>query len=347
MSQCLITYDKIPKDAGFRMAGYWVWCGSAIRGEDGLYYLFASRWPRSLPFSAWMYASEIVRAVSDNPFGPFTFQEVVLPARGPQYWDGRCTHNPYILRHNGRYILYYMGSTHPFPPLDETSRLPYNCEYNVVGRANKRVGMAVAERITGPFTRFDEPLLPTRPGRFDNFLTSNPAAVIREDGSVCMLYKARAYLGREQNYQHGVMTIGAATASDCFDPKSYRRLDQPVFTPGEIHIEDPFLFEREGKLFMLAKDMNGNISGRKYSGICAESADGLHWQMRRGVVAYDRRITLWDGSETEYYKMERPFVLFEEGRARCIYFASTPTNNGTDYGDESFNLAVPIREFNL
>ena len=27
------------------MDGYWVWDGSTIRGEDGRYHLFASRWP--------------------------------------------------------------------------------------------------------------------------------------------------------------------------------------------------------------------------------------------------------------------------------------------------------------
>ena len=28
-------------EAGFRMAGYWVWDSSIIRGDDGLYHLFA------------------------------------------------------------------------------------------------------------------------------------------------------------------------------------------------------------------------------------------------------------------------------------------------------------------
>jgi hypothetical protein len=28
-------------EAGFRMPGYWVWDSSIIRGDDGLYHLFA------------------------------------------------------------------------------------------------------------------------------------------------------------------------------------------------------------------------------------------------------------------------------------------------------------------
>ena len=59
-----------------------------------------------------MVASEIVHAVSDVPQGPYHFSDVALPARGAQYWDGRSTHNPRILKQNGKYYLIYMGSTH-------------------------------------------------------------------------------------------------------------------------------------------------------------------------------------------------------------------------------------------
>ncbi|WP_053377186.1 hypothetical protein [Paenibacillus sp. FJAT-27812] len=82
------------------MDGYWVWCGSVAKGEDGRFHMFASRWPKSLPMHpGWIVASEIVRAVSDTPEGPYDFQEVVFPARGAEYWDGRSTHNPHIVKH--------------------------------------------------------------------------------------------------------------------------------------------------------------------------------------------------------------------------------------------------------
>lgn len=60
-----------PVGGGFSMEGYWVWCGSVIQGEDGRYHMFASRWPKTLPFHpGWGVASEIVRADSDTPRGP-------------------------------------------------------------------------------------------------------------------------------------------------------------------------------------------------------------------------------------------------------------------------------------
>ena len=50
---------------GFNMEGYWVWCGSVVKGEDGKYHMFASRWRKSLPMHpGWLLESEVVRAVS-------------------------------------------------------------------------------------------------------------------------------------------------------------------------------------------------------------------------------------------------------------------------------------------
>ena len=106
---------SIPLGTGFEMEGYWVWCGSVVKGGDGKYHMFASRWPKAYPMHpGWLLASEVVRAVSDTALGPFTFAEVVLPARGAEYWDGRATHNPHIKKHGDTYVLFYMGSTNPF-----------------------------------------------------------------------------------------------------------------------------------------------------------------------------------------------------------------------------------------
>ncbi|MDD3430215.1 MAG: hypothetical protein PHG02_09470, partial [Oscillospiraceae bacterium] len=70
-------YKPAPLEGGFVMEKYWVWCGSVVQGEDGLWHMFASRWPKTLPFHpGWGIASEIVRAVADKPEGPYRFAEV-------------------------------------------------------------------------------------------------------------------------------------------------------------------------------------------------------------------------------------------------------------------------------
>ena len=77
--------DKLlpaPKGGGFAMEDYWIWDPSVIKGEDGRYHMFASRWSKKYGFGNWVTNSEVVRAISDTPEGPSEFVEVVLPARG-------------------------------------------------------------------------------------------------------------------------------------------------------------------------------------------------------------------------------------------------------------------------
>ena len=47
----------------FEDADYWTWCGSAVKGDDGKYYLFAARWSKQRPFfSGYVFSSEVVCA---------------------------------------------------------------------------------------------------------------------------------------------------------------------------------------------------------------------------------------------------------------------------------------------
>ncbi|CAG7618538.1 hypothetical protein PAESOLCIP111_02124 [Paenibacillus solanacearum] len=330
-----------PKNGGFRMEGYWVWCGSVVRGEDGKYHMFASRWPKHYPMHpGWLFASEIVRAVSDTPEGPYAFQEVVLPARGAEYWDGRSTHNPHITKHNGTYVLFYMGSTHPLPDPDPKSFQGLHDPVTIVARANKRIGVATAPSVFGPWTRLDAPVLSTRPGCFDSFLTSNPAPSVAEDGSVLLIYKARKY---EDNV-HGQMTIGAAAADHYLGP--YRVLqEEPVFPPERFHLEDPFIWRTKNGYEMIAKDMDGNICGEKYGGIHARSADGLKWDVSEEPHAYSRSIAWDDGTTTTLGNMERPFLLFgEDGEPTHLFAAVSDGTKGFSDAKNTWNMVFPLKE---
>ncbi len=183
-----------PLNGGFQMENYWVWCGSVVKGEDGRFHMFASRWPKHLPMHpGWLVASEVVRAVSDIPEGPYEFQEVVLPARGAEYWDGRSTHNPSIMKHGDTYLLYYTGMTYPFDDVLPDEPFDLQDPRTIVARSNKRIGIATAKSVLGPWERKDQPILHTRPGKFDSFLTSNPAPCVHDNGSVLLIYKARRY----------------------------------------------------------------------------------------------------------------------------------------------------------
>ena len=172
----LIETGSAPKESGFKMKDWFVWCGSAIK-VDGAYHLFASRWPKSTHFpKGYMTHSEIIRATADDPLGPYTFQEVVLGKRDSKYWDGIMTHNPSIYKTGDTYVLYY----------NARGSGPY-----------RQIGYATAKSITGPWTRNDRPI---NFGRDAN----NPAAFFESDGSVKLMWRDRTlgiYLATAPSYE--------------------------------------------------------------------------------------------------------------------------------------------------
>ena len=95
---------------GFRLPDQWVWCGSAVR-SDGKYCLFAACWPSTFPMlEGYLLSSRIVLAVSDTPEGPYRYRYDIAPEPGSGL---RMAHNPTVLRRDGRYYLYFIGSTYP------------------------------------------------------------------------------------------------------------------------------------------------------------------------------------------------------------------------------------------
>ena len=54
------------------------WDGQIIKGPDGKYHMFASRWDQSRGHGGWG-GSAAVHAVSDNPIGPYIDKGLVWP----------------------------------------------------------------------------------------------------------------------------------------------------------------------------------------------------------------------------------------------------------------------------
>lgn len=327
------------------MDGYWVWCGSVIKGEDGNYHMFASRWKNDLPFHpGWGMESEIVRAVSKTPQGPYTFAEVVLGNRGPQFWDGRSAHNPSIQKHGDTYILFYVGMTHPFGETPRGDALKHESYQWRAARSNKRIGIATSKSVFGPWERRDKPIFDVRPDGYDNFFTSNPAPCINPDGSCLLLYKTRTYLtppyATDDTYSD--MKIGVAFA-DCYDGP-YRRLkDTPLFDVNEGVLEDPFLWRTDSGYAMIAKDWKGSYTGDVGSVVYASSPDGVQWSMQNHPAC--SRQVLWnDGVTRTMGNMDRPFLLFDGDEMTHLFVA---TNDGSEAGfstlTRSWNACIPLK----
>ena len=333
-----------PLHGGFHMDGYWIWCGSAIKGEDGNYHLFASRWSKEQPMHpGWLFGSEIVRAVSSCPEGPYEFEEVVLSNRGHQYWDGMAVHNPYITKWGDSYLLYYIGTTWPFPKPAGDDIVAINDIRTDVARANKRIGLAWSNSIRGPWHRLNEPILKPRPDYFDNLYVSNPSPCFGADGSVNLLYKCvgvRSNPDVPGGHIHGSMQFGLACASrwnGLYAPV----LDRPIFPDGYA-MEDPFLWRDQTGFHMIAKDMTGRLCGEKYGGVYAHSENCINWSVEEGKLAYSRRVLFDDGIIRTLGNLDRPFILFEHGKPRCMFFAAS---NGTDSfldATDTWNQTIPL-----
>lgn len=337
----------VPDNSGFKMDDYWVWCGSVVKGEDGCYHMFASRWRKTLPFHpGWAMESEVVRAKSATPEGPYTFEEVVLPARGAQYWDGRATHNPAIIKHNDEYILFYTGTTYPYSRIEDNDPSFNHTSYQFTSaRANKRIGIAISKSIYGPWERRDTPILQTRPDHFDNLLTSNPAPCINEDGSCLLVYKTRTYNEMPYTYENlqGPMLLGVAYAphyTQEFKPLT----DKPLFDLKECIVEDPFIWNNGEGYSMIAKDWRGDITGTVGNGMFASSKDGVDWKVEQNFCSLSRYITKADGSKQLMGNMDRPFLLKENGQFTHLFIA---TNNGSEAKfttqTESWNMCIPLK----
>jgi hypothetical protein len=331
---------RIPRKSGLQDENYWVWGSTVVQGDDGLFHMYVSRWSRDLPFHpGWMCECEIAHATAESVLGPYTFSDVALGKRGAQYWDGQACHNPKIVRHQDKYLLYYMGSTHPFEPYPDTEDKSTKGKHCILARSNKRVGVAVADSPYGPWTRFDDPILPTRPDTFYSFLTSNPSAVVHDDGSVLLMFKARAYEGDT----HGGMTIGIAQAPHFKGPYTVVG-DQPIFGPNKLgEIEDPAIWLDDSGYHMLAKDMTGDICGERHAGILCHSPDGLDWQLDETPRAYSKEITWEDGEAGFLGQMERVFPYVENGKLNTLFFAVMDGGGGFDKGKQSWNIAIPLQ----
>lgn len=333
--------DKAPRTPAFESEGYWAWGSSVIKGGDGKYHMYVSRFPKSLPFHpGWMVASEIVHAVSDTPQGPYAFSDIALGDRGAQYWDGKSAHNPRILHYNDKYYLIYMGSTHPFanPTAEE---LTLDSPWCIVGRANKRVGLAIADSPYGPWKRLNEPILKTKPDTFYSFLTSNPSPVVQEDGSVMMIFKGRAYEGSK----HSVMSLGIAYALTVEGPYMVLNNDQPIFqVNGQGEAEDPFLWKDKDGYHIIFKDHVAKFTGEKGGGVMAHSIDAVNWSVDKAPKAYSRTVEWEDGSIGMQGQLERPFILFEDGTPTYIFFATMDGPGGFENATHSWNMVIPIKK---
>jgi len=208
---------------------------------------------------------------------------------------------------------------------------------------NKRIGLATAPSILGPWTRPDAPALDTRPGHWDAVLTSNPAACVRKDGRILLIYKSTL-----EPLTKGVMPtpfqLGLAVTEDWTEP-FVRAVDTPIlaFEDKDAHVEDPFFWHSGDHYEMIMKDMTGKLCGEPFSGVHATSEDAIRWEISKPPLAYSRTVSWTDGRREQRPLFERPQLLFsDKGRPTHLFAATGSGDPAVGNIEDTWNMVIPL-----
>ncbi|MDB4384829.1 sulfatase-like hydrolase/transferase [Opitutaceae bacterium] len=146
----------------------------------GRYYVWYSKGPISPGYDATVWY-----ATSENGVD-WTEQGMALPKGKPGTWEGASVFTPNIMVAEGRYWLFYTGTSQSF----------YEKPFN----PDSQIGIAVSDTPDGPWVRIDsEPALrrSDNPDEFDSHLVDDACLIVR-DGRYWFYYKGRQ-LGKQPN----------------------------------------------------------------------------------------------------------------------------------------------------
>ena len=333
-----ITLGKVPHTAIWKNGDdttWSVWGASVVKGDDGLYHMFYSRWPKKLGWS-WVVDSEIAHATSASPFGPWEFSDISLPRRGKEHWDGWCTHNPTALKIGDKYYLYYMGNTGD----GEVLCVPDKREkINWQHRNNQRIGVAVADSPSGPWKRFDKPLIDITPdsAAYDCLMTSNPSVCQRPDGGMLYVYKA---VSTRFPLPNGGPVVHMVATADSPTGEITKHAELAFHYKGErFGAEDPYIWFADGMYRAIVKRIKEGGGKRIFSLMHYESADGIHWAEAKYNHVSNLEITWEDGKYQKLAHLERPQLYIEDGKPIALLCAADTLEG---FKRHSFNVQIPI-----
>lgn len=313
--------------------GWCNWCPSPAYLPDGRVALVFSRWETKFGFEAWCAKSEIALAIADTPTGPYKFIRTILPGSGKDGdFDRDVTHNPCLLVDGGKFYLYYMGT---YSDLKDGRAPGQSSASAALGsfRLNQRIGVAVADRIEGPYVRTGKSIFPEDS---ECIMASNPAVCRMPDGRYLMVFKWG--WPPAASYPICRNSCAAAIAESPLGP--WKIVNRDVFPvrcanfPGE----DPNLW-LEGDTICCAIHDNGKFYSQEDRAlIWFTSKDGINWK-NQGVLFPRGDIS----------RLERPFILAAKDGSRMLFAASKPKSDDPNSKIVAYPgaLSEPNRVFDL
>ena len=345
----------------FYSKDHYTWCSSVIKGEDGKYHMFYSRWSHGKRtmvddsmnyifngFKGWCKYSEIAYAVADQLNGPYNYVSTVLKGDGdPKRWDRFTMHNPQIRKFGDFYYLYYISNSYDssFNVKDEAKMsadwkhwLKYNCTQKI-GVIKAR---SINDLVNGKYEKPSAPLMvPDNANTFE--VATNPTVCQGPNGKYFMMYKSR-----KPNV--GNMTFWMATSDQPNGP--FKMLGE-VFTSAEMACEDPCMwYDAKRKRFYAAVKYYSNskkIVPQFGALALITSVDGMNWMPAANPLISLRLMKMKDGSTIELTHLERPFVVTDKNGQPVALFAAAsiqePTKGNLEhpsFENNTFNISFRL-----
>ena len=297
------------------MAQWNYWDGQILRGADGKYRLFGSRWAQADGHYAWGSSHAII-ATSDNLYGPYKDQGKMWPTDQ----DGRG-HNVIALQlHDGRYA--------------------------VVVSETREGGVFVSDAIDGPWTylgpiQVDQsefaslftpgdtmpaPGTPPKPWR-----ASNVGVIARPGGGYLIIQRSGQVLLSEGD----ILGPYKVTGDSIF--RGVKGIPQDTLD----RMEDPVMWFSGGWYHVLANHWENRVAYHLISrdGIKNWKLQGLAYEPNADFIRYET------GVKNHWNKLERPAVVMEDGHVIALTFAVIDVSKDDQKGNDGHGSKIIVVPF--
>ena len=139
----------------------------------------------------------------------------------------------------------------------------YHLFYSGLDTSTKQIGLATSRQLTGPWTKAPgNPVLKSRPGQWDAFLSTYPAPVFEQQGNYYLLFR-----GMQTRYRRQGSGLAAST-----DLRNWRRCNDSPVIPMTEEMASLAVARSGGRYVGISQPID--LTQRRYW----FSADLKHWQ---------------------------------------------------------------------
>ncbi|WP_298365143.1 hypothetical protein [uncultured Lutibacter sp.] len=298
----------LPRDAenGIEDPEWSYWGGRPVKDTDGKFHMNVTRWPANATKGHW----EWPRSTVTHAVSEKPEGPYIVEKDIAYEFNNGLGHNPdIIILNNGTYLMYSLINWEPTLFSSKSMNGPW-----------KRLGIMQVDTNTTL----------EKPERFYRF-ERNLSGVQLDDGRFLFVTKGGAMMLSEGTNPLGIYKIMTAPLQgNSIIPEKYRN----------SNFEDPVLWKDEIQFHMM---INAFID---YRAIYLRSPDGIYWKFNPGTAYTPNNTFYEDGTQTHWYKLERPHVLTDKfGRATHLSLAVIDVPKADDLAKDkhsSKNIVMPL-----